>query len=206
MCPGGTVVNSASENGAIVTNGMSYSNRAGGNANAAVAVSIVPEDYGGTVIGAFEFRKNIEKQAFGIENKDFTAPVQTLGDYMRNKTGYLHKSNISGISILPSYTGKIIEYDLNKLFPDFINNEIKAGINEFDKILKGYFSENAVLTAPETRTSSAVRILRDNTTLEAVNHSGVYPCGEGSGYAGGISSSAVDGIKCAMKYMEKYGN
>lgn len=201
MCPGGTVVNSASENGAIVTNGMSYSNRMGRNANAAVAVSIVPEDYGGTVRGAFEFRKNIEKQAFNIKNKEFTAPVQTLGDYMRNKTGSLQKSDVS-----PSYTGKITEYDLNKLFPDFINNEIKAGVKEFDKILKGYFSENAVLTAPETRTSSAVRILRNNATLEAVNHNGIYPCGEGSGYAGGITSSAVDGIKCAVKYMEKRGN
>ena len=203
MCPGGTVVNSACENGTIVTNGMSYSNRAGENANAAVAVSIFPEDYGGTVQGAFEFRKKLEESAFKIKNKDFTAPVQILGDYMNNKFGSLQKSNI-----VPSYTGKYIEYDLNKLFPEFINQAIKTGIKEFDKILKGYFDKNAVLTAPETRTSSAVRILRNNATFEAVNFegAGIYPCGEGAGYAGGITSSAVDGIKCAVKYMEKYKN
>ncbi|MCL2774601.1 MAG: hypothetical protein FWD71_14825 [Oscillospiraceae bacterium] len=199
MCPGGVVVNSVSENGTIVTNGMSYSDRAGENANSAVAVSVLPEDYGGTVSGAFEFRKKLEESAFKIKNRDFTAPVQTLGDYINNKTGSLQKSDIS-----PSYTGKFIEYDLNKLFPEFLNQAIKTGVKEFDKTLKGWFYENAVLTAPETRTSSAVRIVRDNTTLEAINFDGIYPCGEGAGYAGGITSSAVDGIKCAVKYMEKY--
>ena len=201
MCPGGVVVNSASGNGTIVTNGMSDSGRTGDNANAAVAASVLPEDYGGTVHGAFEFRKDIEKRAYNVKNKDFAAPVQTLGDYISNKTGNLKKSDIA-----PSYTGKVTEYDLNKIFPDFINREIKAGIGEFNKTLKGYFNENAVLTAPETRTSSAVRIPRDSAALEAVNYIGIYPCGEGSGYAGGITSSAVDGIKCAVKYMEKYRN
>jgi len=199
MCPGGMVVNSTSEKGGIVTNGMSYSGRTGENANAAVAVSILPEDYGNNISGAFAFRKKLEESAFKIKNQDFTAPVQTLGDYFRNKTGSLHKSRID-----PSYTGKIIEYDLNKLFPEFINQTIKMGMNQFDKILKGYYYENAILTAPETRTSSAVRILRDNFTLASVNCENIYPCGEGSGYAGGITSSAVDGIKCAVKYMEKY--
>ena len=198
MCPGGKVVNSATEKNGIVTNGMSYSNRAGENANAAIAVSIFPEDYGNNTNGAFEFRKNLERAAFMIKNKDFTAPVQTLGDYMKNKTGNLQKSKIK-----PSYTGKIIEYNLNKLFPDYITQIIKTGILQFDKTLKGYFNENAILTAPETRTSSAVRILRDNLTLTSVDCENIYPCGEGAGYAGGITSSAIDGIKCAVKYMEK---
>jgi len=198
MCPGGVVVNSASENGGIVTNGMSYSSRAGDNANAAIAVSILPEDYGNTVNGAFMFRKNLEDAAFKIKNKDFTAPVQTLGDYMNNRTGNMQKSNI-----IPSYTGKITEYNINKLFPEFINQTVKNGILQFNKTLKGYFNENAVLTAPETRTSSAVRILRDRDTLVSVDCEYIYPCGEGAGYAGGITSSAVDGIKCAVKYMEK---
>jgi len=201
MCPGGMVVNSSSENGGIVTNGMSYSDRAGENANAAIAVSVLPVDYGNNISGAFEFRKRLEKAAFMIKNKNFTAPVQTLGDYMNNKTGRLNKSQIK-----PSYTGKIIEYDLNKLFPDFINQTIKNGVLQFDRMLKGYFCENAILTAPETRTSAAVRILRDNLTLASVDCESVYPCGEGAGYAGGITSSAVDGIKCAVKYMEKYGS
>ena len=201
MCPGGIVVNSSSENNKIVTNGMSYSDRAGENANAAIAVSIYPEDYGNNLSGAFGFRKKLEEFAFKINNKDFTAPVQTLGDYINNKTGSLNKSQVT-----PSYTGKIIEYDLNKIFPDFINQTIKSGITQFDKTLKGYFDENAILTAPETRTSSAVRILRDNLTLVSVDCEYLYPCGEGSGYAGGITSSAVDGIKCAVKYMERYKN
>ena len=198
MCPGGVVVNSSSENGGIVTNGMSYSDRAGKNANAAIAVSILPEDYGDSVNGAFEFRKKIETAAFMI-NKNFTAPVQTLGDYINNKTGSLNKSKIP-----PSYTGKTQEYDINKLFPDYINKAIKNGLTQFDKTLKGYLDKNAVLTAPETRTSSAVRILRDKSTFASVDCENIYPCGEGSGYAGGITSSAVDGIKCAVKYMEKW--
>ena len=199
MCPGGIVVNSSSHNGGIVTNGMSYSDRAGENANAAVAVSILPEDYGNNIIGAFEFRKKLEEAAFKIKNQDFTAPVQTLGDYMKKRTGSLQKSKVK-----PLYAGKIIEYDLNKIFPEFINQTLKSGLIKFDKTLKGYFDNNAILTAPETRTSSAVRILRDNFTLASVDCENIYPCGEGAGYAGGITSSAIDGIKCAVKYMEKY--
>ncbi|MCL2813405.1 MAG: FAD-dependent oxidoreductase [Oscillospiraceae bacterium] len=199
MCPGGVVVNSAAKNGEIVTNGMSYFSRSKENANAAVAVSVTPEDYKENVWDAFNFRKTIEKSAFEIKNEAFAAPVQTLGDYIKNKTGNLRKS-----SVLPSYTGKITEYDLNRLFPEFINKTIKDGITQFDKALKGYFREDAVLTAPETRTSSAVRILRDGAGLNCVGCEYIYPCGEGAGYAGGIMSSAVDGIKCAVKYMEKW--
>ena len=200
MCPGGVVVNSSSANGALVTNGMSYSKRGLINANAAVAVSILPDDYGGTVKGAFDFRKMIEESAFNIQNK-FIAPTQTLGDYMNGKTGNLEKSDIT-----PSFTGETVEFDLNKLFPEFVNTSIKEGLRKFDDKLRGYFLESAILTAPETRTSSAVRIVRDNATLQAIGFGGIliYPCGEGSGYAGGITSSAVDGIRCATKYMEKY--
>jgi uncharacterized FAD-dependent dehydrogenase len=198
MCPGGIVVNSASGDGALVTNGMSYHLRNEMNANAAVAVSVLPEDYGGTVGGAFDFRKRIEESAFRIKNR-FTAPVQALGDYMNNKTGSLEKSGIA-----PSYTGETTEFDLNRLFPEFINAGIKDGLKNFDRKLRGYLLESAVLTAPETRTSSAVRIMRDGVTFEAAGFRGIYPCGEGSGYAGGITSSAVDGIKCAVKYMERY--
>lgn len=196
MCPGGVVVNAASENGALVTNGMSYNARSENNANAAVAVSVLPEDYGGSTDGAFDFRKRLEAGAFKIKNR-FAAPVQTLGDYMRDKTGSLEKSDTA-----PSYTGEVSEYNLNNLFPEFINASIKDGLVNFDKKMRGYLLDGAVLTAPETRTSSAVRILRDSISLEAFD--GVYPCGEGSGYAGGITSSAVDGIRCAVKYMERY--
>ena len=199
MCPGGTVVNASAQNGGITTNGMSHSARSGENANAAVAVSVFLEDYKSDVAGAFDFRKAIERAAFGIENKEFAAPVQTLGDYMENRTGNLHKSRV-----IPSYTGKTAEYDLNKLFPDFLNKTLKEGIMEFDKTLSGYYDRGAVLTAPETRTSSAVRILRDSATLSCADCEYVYPCGEGAGYAGGIMSSAVDGIRCAVKYMEKW--
>jgi uncharacterized FAD-dependent dehydrogenase len=178
---------------------MSYHARSGANANAAVAVTVLPEDYGGSVRGAFDFRRKLEEGAFRVKNR-FAAPVQTLGDYIKNKTGSLEKSDIA-----PSYTGEIAEFNLNKLFPEFINAGIKDGLKNFDMKLRGYFLESAVLTAPETRTSSAVRILRDEN-LEAVGFGGIYPCGEGSGYAGGITSSAVDGIKCAVKYMERYSS
>ena len=198
MCPGGTVVNSASEDGGLVTNGMSCSSRDGLNANAAVAVSVLPEDYGASVTDAFDFRRRIEESAFNIKNS-FTAPVQTLGDYINNRTGNLSKS-----SIKPTFTGEIIEYDLNSLFPEFINESLKEGLKNFDNKMRGYFLEDAVLTAPETRTSSAVRVIRDKISLEAFGFAGIYVCGEGSGYAGGITSSAVDGIKCAVKYMERY--
>ncbi|MCL1794187.1 MAG: hypothetical protein FWG34_09975 [Oscillospiraceae bacterium] len=199
MCPGGVVVNSSTESGAIVTNGMSDSSRSKENANAAIAVSILPDDYGNDLKNAFEFRKSIEKSAFAIKNKDFLAPAQSLGDYIAGKTGNLQKS-----PIVPSYTGKVTEYDLNKIFPEFVNKTIKEGIMQFDGILRGYFDENAILTAPETRTSSAARILRDNIELFSVDCGQIYPCGEGAGYAGGIMSSAVDGIRCAVKYMEKW--
>jgi len=187
-------------NGALVTNGMSYNARSETNANAAVAVSVLPHDYGGTVQGAFDFRRMIEERAFNITNK-FTAPTQTLGDYTRNRTGNLEKSSIN-----PSFTGSTVEFDLNKLFPEFINASVKEGLRKFDDKLRGYSLESAVLTAPETRTSSAVRIVRNNTTLEATGFGGfaLYPCGEGSGYAGGIISSAVDGIRCAIKYIERW--
>lgn len=201
MCPGGVVVNSSAQRGAIVTNGMSYRARSDENANAAIAASVFSEDYGGDIRGALGFRKTIEKSAFEIKNEGFAAPVQVLGDYMENKTGSLQKSRV-----IPSYTGKITEYDLNKLFPEFINQTIKQGITQFDRALKGYYCKEAILTAPETRTSSAVRILRDGYDLCSAGCEYIYPCGEGAGYAGGIMSSAVDGIKCAVKYMEKWKN
>ncbi len=196
MCPGGIVVASASDNNEIVTNGMSYYKRDGINANSAIAVSVNESDYGATPMGAIEFQRKIERSAYVLAGSDGASPVQTLCDYMNSTVSHEPKR------ILPSYTGKTKICDINALFPDYINEMLKIGFCDFEKKIKGFSCSDAVLTAPETRTSSPVRINR-NENCEALKSKNLYPCGEGAGYAGGITSAAVDGIKCAIFYLEK---
>ncbi|GHV13116.1 hypothetical protein FACS1894219_07410 [Clostridia bacterium] len=191
MCPGGIVVNSASERGTIVTNGMSYSKRNARNANSAICVSVTPEDYGGTVEGAFAFREKLERGAYNMTNG--FAPVQMLGDFIGNKTGSLARSRVKS-----SFTGQTAEVNLAELFPQFVTDALLGGFARFGETLKGYSHPGTVLIAPETRTSSAVRLTRDGETMLLKGSRHIYPCGEGSGYAGGITSSAVDGIRTAI--------
>ena len=192
MCPGGTVVASASERGTIVTNGMSYHARDGRNANSAIAVSINENDFGGDVFSAIAFQHTIEQKAF--EAARGGAPIRTMGDFLKNGAA-------SG-KVRPTYTGKTEECAVETLFPPFVGEYLKKGFLCFEKQLSGFSSPDAILTAPETRTSSPVRILREKDTLSAPSHKGLYPCGEGAGYAGGITSAAVDGIRCALAYLE----
>ena len=195
MCPGGTVVASASENGSVLTNGMSYSSRSGVNANSAIAVSVSESDFGGTVQGAIEYQRNIERRAFQLAGNDGSAPIQNLGSFLSRGKCEVGK-------VLPTYTGKTKLCDLSLVFPEKITKYLKDGIVCFENSIEGFSSDHAMLTAPETRTSSPVRISR-HEKYESLSCRGLYPCGEGAGYAGGITSAAVDGIRCALAYIEK---
>ncbi|MBO4343837.1 MAG: hypothetical protein J5844_04175 [Clostridia bacterium] len=196
MCPGGMVVASASDTSEIVTNGMSYYKRDGANANSAIAVSVNESDYGATPMGAIEYQRKIERAAYELAGSNGAAPVQTLCDYMNSTLTNEPKR------IIPSYTGKTKICDINALFPEYINEMLKIGFCDFEKKIKGFSCGDAVLTAPETRTSSPVRINRDEN-FASLKSKNLYPCGEGAGYAGGITSAAVDGIKCAISYLER---
>lgn len=199
MCPGGVVVASASSSDEIVTNGMSYYARDGKNANAAIAVSVDPSDYGATVEGAIGFQKQIERAAFTLAGANGTAPIQTLGDFLTDTSAH------TADRIQPTYTGKTAYCRLSALFPPFITDSLKAGFGLFEKHITGFSVPDAILTAPETRTSSPIRMDRTpgGTSVSAPN---LYPCGEGAGFAGGITSAAVDGIKSALLYLEKLKN
>jgi len=194
MCPGGVVVASASDNGQIVTNGMSYYARDGKNANSAIAVSIDTSDYGNTVSGAIEFQENIERKAFSVAGGDGTAPIQLLGDLFDG----VSKHEPSAVE--PTYTGKVALRNAADVFPKFIIDSLSLGCKSFEREISGFSDRNAVLTFPETRTSSPVRIPRNEIYL-ANGCLNLFPCGEGAGYAGGITSAAVDGLRAAMSFI-----
>lgn len=198
MCPGGIVVPSASEAFGVVTNGMSSRARDGTNANAAVCVSVKPEDYGCNPMGAIRFQRELEKKAFVAGGHDYRAPMQTVGDLLDGKRG----TEFSKIK--PTYRdGEVTAADFNEIFPSFVIEMLKDGLVNFSKKIKGYADPCVPLTGVETRTSAPVRILRNNDCT-AVGFSSIYPCGEGAGYAGGIMSAAVDGIRVASKIIAKY--
>lgn len=192
MCPGGYVVNSSSEEGRIVTNGMSYNGRDGKNANSAVLVSVLPEDIPGeNPLSGFEFQHKIEQKAFEIGGNDYSVPCQTVKDFLEGIP-----SEKSG-KVIPTIKPRVRYCNISEIFPGFITESLKEALPIFDKKINGFASEDAVLTAPETRSSSPVRVVRNSENLQSVSLKGLYPCGEGAGYAGGIMSAAVDGIKCA---------
>lgn len=195
MCPGGHVVAAASEKNAVVTNGMSYSARSGENANSALLVSIKPSDFNGDVLASIEFQRKLERKAFELGGRNYFAPVQLVGDFLEDKG-----SKQLG-DVIPTYTPGVTPTDLRECLDDFIIDSLKDGLRVMDKKLAGFIKHDAVLSAVESRSSSPVTIKRNPLTFES-NIKGLYPCGEGAGYAGGITSSAVDGIKCAEALME----
>ena len=198
MCPGGEVVAATSEEGSVVTNGMSRHARDGVNANSAIAVSVLPDDFGGSVRGAVEFQRKIERAAFVRAGKTYAAPAQTVGDFLSET----HGSPFT--DVFPTYmNGNVAVADFDGIFPTFVTDSLKEGLTSFDRAISGFAKSSAVLTAPETRTSSPVRILRGEGFV-AEGFDNVYPCGEGAGYAGGITSAGVDGINCALKIIERY--
>jgi uncharacterized FAD-dependent dehydrogenase len=200
MCPGGEVVAAASEEGGVVVNGMSRYARDGKNANAAVAVSVRPEDCGNDVRRAIEFQRSLERGAFALGGANYAAPIQTVGDFMRDELR--HEPSV----VKPSYmNGHCKLASVSSILPPFVSEGLKRGIAAFDKRLAGFADDRAVLTAVETRTSAPLTIKRTEA-LTAPTDDLVYPCGEGAGYAGGITSAAVDGIRVALEIMARFSN
>jgi uncharacterized FAD-dependent dehydrogenase len=192
MCPGGTVVAAASEPGRVVTNGMSQYSRNERNANSAIVVSISPEvDYPGHPLAGIEFQRRLEEKAFELGGGTYNAPGQLMGDFVAGRA-----STEFG-SVVPSYKPGVHLTDLAQALPEFAVTALREAFPAFDKQIKGYFKHDAVLTGLETRTSSPIRIKRRDDTLQSLNTRGLFPAGEGAGYAGGILSAGVDGIKVA---------
>ena len=189
MCPGGHVVAAASQTGGVVTNGMSYAARDGINANAALLVTLKPEDfpYEGT-LGGMLWQEEIERRAYEISGS-YRAPAQTVGDFLGGKAS----ERLSCVE--PTYRPGVVLCDLHDVLPEKLTKTLEQAIPALDGMLKGFGDPGALLTAPETRSSSPVRILRGEDLQSPVR--GLYPCGEGAGYAGGIMSAAVDGMLCA---------
>jgi uncharacterized FAD-dependent dehydrogenase len=190
MCPGGTVVAAASETNMVVTNGMSQYSRNERNANSGIVVSISPSDYPGNVLAGISFQRQFERKAFLEGGGNYNAPGQLLGDFITNTS-----SKQLG-SVNPSYKPGVHLTNMHSLFPDFVATAIKEAIPKFEQQISGYAMHDAVLTGVETRTSSPLRITR-NEKFESLNIKGLYPAGEGAGYAGGIMSAAIDGIEIA---------
>ena len=196
MCPGGYVVNSSSEPGGICVNGMSYSGRKGKNANAAIIVSVTPDDFGTTdyPLAGIEFQRELEASA--AQAAGGKIPVQLFGDFRENKESTRFRT------VKSSAKGDTAFADLNDILPDVVAKAIKESIQKFDDVIKGFADPDAVLSAVESRTSSPVRILRNNHFESNIR--GLYPCGEGAGYAGGITSAAMDGIKVFEEIYSRY--
>ena len=190
MCPGGTVVAATSEAGHVVTNGMSQYSRNERNANSAIVVGITPEDYPGHALAGIEFQHQLEKKAFELGGSDYNAPAQVVGDFLVGRP-----SQQLG-SVMPSYSPGVRLCDLSNALPSYAIEAIRESIPAFDKKIAGFAMSDAVLTGVETRTSSPIRIKR-NEHYQSLNTRGLFPAGEGAGYAGGIMSAAIDGIKVA---------
>jgi len=190
MCPGGTVVAAASEPGHVVTNGMSQYSRTERNANAGIVVGITPADFPGHALAGIEFQRQWESRAFEAGGRNYCAPAQLVGDYIAQRA-----STTLG-TVTPSYTPGVRMSDLGACIPAYAADAIREALPAFEKQIKGFAMHDAVLTGVETRTSSPLRISR-NARYESVNTRGLYPAGEGAGYAGGILSAAVDGIEAA---------
>ena len=198
MCPGGYVMPAASEEGGVVTNGMSNYARDGRNANSALLVQIYKKDYDrGDVLDGVRFQRDIERKAYTLGGESYAAPVQRFADFVAGRA-----SRGAG-EVLPTYSAGVTFTDLNLLFPVYISNTLKNAVFDMEKRLRGFADGDALLTGAETRFSSPVRIVRGEG-FESVGMRGVYPCGEGCGYSGGITSSAADGLRVAEKIVEKY--
>ncbi len=190
MCPGGLVVAAASEPGRLVTNGMSQYSRNERNANSAIVVGITPNDYPGHPLAGIDFQRHLEERAFELGGSTYYAPGQLIGDFIANRP-----SESLG-TVQPSYAPGVHLGDLSQSLPDYAIAAIREALPAFDKKIKGFAMNDAILTGVETRTSSPIRIKRQDN-YQSLNTQGLYPAGEGAGYAGGILSAGIDGIKVA---------
>jgi len=192
MCPGGTVVAAASEPERVVTNGMSQYSRNERNANAGIVVDVTPADFADAhPLAGIAFQRQWESHAYELGGKNYSAPAQRVGDFLAGK------ASVEAGSVIPSYRPGVQWTDLSSALPDYAISAIREALPAFDKNIKGFAFADAVLTGVETRTSSPVRITRDPTSLQSLNIKGLFPAGEGAGYAGGILSAGVDGIRVA---------
>ncbi len=197
MCPGGKVVAAASETGRVVTNGMSNYRRDSGIANAALLVTVSPADFGSGVLDGMRFQQKCEALAFELAGGGYLAPVQTVGDFLKGTFGSRQ------FLTSPTYRPGVKPVDLHRCLPSFITQTLEAALPYFDRKIRGFAAEDVVMTGVETRSSAPCRILRDKESFESESISGLYPIGEGAGYAGGIMSAAVDGMKAALAFLEK---
>ena len=199
MCPGGEVFAAASEEGGVVTNGMSYSSRDGENANAALLVTLKPGDFPeDDVFSGMRWQRRVEQAAYACGGGDYRAPAQLSGDFLAGRPSEGPRS------VQPSYRPGVVWCDLHGLYPPRITDVLEQAIPALGRKLRGFDDPDAVLTAPETRSSSPVRILRGAGCEASIR--GLYPCGEGAGYAGGITSAAVDGLRCAEAVLAELRN
>ena len=197
MCPGGTVVTASSEENMVAVNGMSNRARDNTNSNSAICINVGEKDFGKNPMSAIEFQRDLERKAYILGGSNYDSPVQTLGDYIDGRrTKKFGRVN-------PSVTHGYKTADLNELFTPSFNALMKKSFYEFDKKISGFSNRDTILTGVETRTSAPVRILR-NESFMSISVRGFIPAGEGAGYAGGIMSAAVDGIKCAEAIIKKY--
>lgn len=202
MCPGGTVVAAASEEGRVVTNGMSQYSRHERNANSAIVVGISPEDYMNpeqpdNVLAGIEFQRALEGNAYKIGGENYDAPVQLVGDFIAGR-----KTGEHGV-VVPSYKPGVKYCDLSETLPEYCIDAIREALPAFERKIKGFSMDDATLTAVETRTSSPIQVTRDKQNFQSLNVEGLYPAGEGAGYAGGILSAGIDGIKIAEAMAQK---
>jgi uncharacterized FAD-dependent dehydrogenase len=200
MCPGGYVMAATSEEDAVVVNGMSYHARDGRNANSAIAVSIFPEDYGNTIEGAIAFQRKIERAAFVAGGSTYATPLTTMGDFLNGTRG------TEPSRILPTYMDGSA-YALShpdEYLPAVATNALKGAFTAFERQIHGFTTPDALLCGAETRTSAPLRMLRDHRTRTALGYANLYPAGEGAGYAGGITSAAIDGLYTAIAIMETF--
>ncbi len=193
MCPGGVVVPATSEANGVVTNGMSEFSRDKSNSNAALVVTVDRRDYGDGIFSGLEYQRKLEEMAFKLGGGAYFAPVQSLGGFMGGK---------GDLSVEPTYRPGVKEVDLRRILGDELTQTLQRGVKSFDRSMKGYLDFGAVLTGVETRTSSPIRMPRDSSYES--NIKGIYPIGEGAGYAGGIVSAAIDGLRAASKVIGKY--
>jgi uncharacterized protein len=192
MCPGGTVVAATSEPGRVVTNGMSQYSRNERNANAGIVVAINPEqDFPGGPLAGVALQEDLESRAYVLGGSDYSAPGQLVGDFLRGKA-----STQLG-EVIPSYAPGVKLTDLAPALPAYAIEAMREALPEFGRQIRGFDRADAMLTGVESRTSSPARITRDGESLQSLNVRGLYPCGEGAGYAGGILSAGVDGIRVA---------
>ena len=197
MCPGGYVVNSSSESSKLVVNGMSNFKRDSGYANSAIVVTVSKDDYGNDVFDGVKFQEKLEEKAYSIGKGN--VPVQFFNDYSSNEINSLENKDI-----IKMIKGNYTFSNLNEIFPDYINKSLKDAFHQFNKKISGFSSSNPLLLGVESRTSSPIKFYRDEKLMS--NIKGIYPCGEGSGYAGGITTSAIDGIKVAEIIASTYIN